>query len=65
VDQAGLVGQYHGLRRWPVLSFWQATADGLAARLVPDGHGHRYGAELEGAWRRLAPPGNGFASSTG
>lgn len=40
--------------RWlPVLSFWQATADLVIARSVPDGHGHHYGHELPGAWERV------------
>lgn len=36
---------------WPVVTFWQATADLAAAYSTPDGFGHRYGSELVGAWR--------------
>jgi uncharacterized membrane protein len=40
--------------RWlPVVSFWQATGDVIAAPLVPSGFGHRYGSELVDAWRPL------------
>jgi uncharacterized membrane protein len=37
----------------PVLSFWQATADVIAARDVPAGHGHRYEGELGPAWDQV------------
>jgi uncharacterized membrane protein len=36
---------------WPVVTFWQATADLVSAYSTPDGYGHRYGAELVDAWR--------------
>jgi uncharacterized membrane protein len=40
--------------RWlPVVSFWQATGDVIAAPLVPPGFGHRYGTELVDAWLPL------------
>jgi uncharacterized membrane protein len=35
---------------WPVVTFWQATADLVSAYSTPDGYGHRYGAELVDAW---------------
>jgi uncharacterized membrane protein len=38
-------------RWWPVVTFWQATADLVAAYSTPAGHGHRYGSELMAAWR--------------
>ncbi|MEU8661350.1 alpha/beta-hydrolase family protein [Actinoplanes philippinensis] len=38
-------------RWWPVVTFWQVSADLLRAQDVPAGHGHRYGAEAEAAWR--------------
>jgi hypothetical protein len=45
-------------QRWtpswlPLVSFWLATGDVITARQVPDGHGHVYGRELEGAWRTI------------
>jgi uncharacterized membrane protein len=45
----------HGSSTWParwlpVVSFWQATGDVIAAPLVPPGFGHRYGPELVDAW---------------
>jgi len=39
----------------PVVSFWQATADLVAAYAIPYGHGHRYGDEFVDAWHQLAP----------
>jgi uncharacterized membrane protein len=43
-------------RRWyPLVTFWQATADLAAAHWTPTGHGHRYAAELVDAWRTVAP----------
>jgi uncharacterized membrane protein len=40
---------------WPVVSFWQATADLVSAYSTPDGYGHRYGAELVDAWGAVLP----------
>jgi uncharacterized membrane protein len=40
-------------RWWPMVSFWQATGDVVAATGVPPGFGHRYGSELVDAWRPL------------
>jgi uncharacterized membrane protein len=48
---AGAPGARPRGRWWPLLTFWQVTADVVAARSAPDGHGHRYEAELTGAWR--------------
>lgn len=41
---------------YPLLTFWQATADVMSVYHAPYGHGHRYAGELVGAWLRLAPP---------
>jgi len=42
-------------RRWyPLVTFWQATADMAATYWTPTGHGHRYAAELVDAWRAVA-----------
>jgi uncharacterized membrane protein len=52
---------------WPVVTFWQATADLVSAYSTPDGYGHRYGVELVGAWGSvlshvgLAAPGDDAA----
>jgi uncharacterized membrane protein len=37
----------------PVLSFWQATADTMAATSVPDGQGHRYADEIADGWDQV------------
>lgn len=42
----------------PVVTFLQVSADMAAATDVPDGHGHRYVAEVANAWAAvLQPPG--------
>jgi uncharacterized membrane protein len=44
-------------RHWyPLVTFWQATADMAAAYWTGTGHGHRYAAELVDAWAEVAPP---------
>lgn len=54
---------------FPLISFWQATADLAAAYDIPNGHGHRYAAEFVDAWNRIAPahhlPGAAPATSFG
>jgi len=40
---------------FPLISFWQATADMAAAYDIPNGHGHRYAAEFVDAWNEIAP----------
>ena len=43
---------------YPFLTFWQVTADLIAAAGVPPGHGHHYGPEIPTAWAAiLHPPG--------
>lgn len=54
---------------WPVVTFWQATADLVAAYSTPDGFGHRYGAELVDGWRPVLTragvgPSAGLAAGT-
>ncbi len=45
--------------RWyPLVTFWQATADMAATFSAPTGHGHTYAAELVDAWRAVAPSDN-------
>ena len=46
-------------RWWPVVTFWQVSADLLTALDVPAGHGHRYGAEARAAWHLIAGTGPG------
>ncbi len=43
---------------YPFVTFWQVTADLIAATGVPPGHGHHYGPEIPTAWAAiLRPPG--------
>ncbi len=40
----------------PLVSFWQVTADMAFSTGVPDGHGHRYGADYVDGWAAVAQP---------
>jgi len=45
--------------RWfPIITFWQLTADMAFANSVPDGHGHKYGTLPVDAWAQVAAPGD-------
>lgn len=51
--------------RWfPVITFWQLTADMAFANSVPDGHGHKYGTLPVDAWAQIAPPQNWTTAKT-
>jgi uncharacterized membrane protein len=41
------------VRWWPIVTFWQLSADLLKAQDVPAGYGHRYGAEARTAWHLI------------
>ncbi|WP_166509634.1 alpha/beta-hydrolase family protein [Blastococcus sp. TF02-8] len=41
---------------YPIVTFWQVTADLTHAQSVPDGHGHNYDDLLLDAWAAVAPP---------
>ncbi|MEV6303431.1 alpha/beta hydrolase [Actinoplanes sp. NPDC051861] len=41
------------VRWWPIVTFWQLSADMLKAQDVPAGYGHRYGAEARAAWHLI------------
>jgi len=41
------------VRWYPFVTFWQLSADMLAALDVPAGYGHRYGSEAPSAWALL------------
>lgn len=46
----------HPAMRWyPLVTFWQVTADMAVANSTPAGHGHRYGDFVE-HWAAVAPP---------
>ncbi len=41
---------------YPLVTFWQVTADMIFSTKVPAGHGHNYGTEPTAAWAVIAPP---------
>lgn len=44
------------MRWYPMVTFWQVTADLANSRRVPPGHGHNYGVLAADAWAAIAPP---------
>jgi uncharacterized membrane protein len=44
------------MRWYPLVTFWQVTADLVFAEDTAPGHGHRYGGELAAAWAAIVPP---------
>lgn len=46
------------IRWWPVVTFWQVSADMANAQGVPSGHGHRYGTLVLDGWAAVAQPEN-------
>ncbi|MFJ4650738.1 alpha/beta-hydrolase family protein [Nocardia sp. NPDC088792] len=44
------------IRWWPVVTFWQVSADLAHAQGVPAGHGHKYGTQVLDAWEAVAQP---------
>ncbi|MEV0246109.1 alpha/beta-hydrolase family protein [Nocardia sp. NPDC050712] len=46
------------IRWWPVVTFWQISADLAHAQKVPSGHGHRYGTLVLDGWAAVAQPDN-------
>lgn len=44
------------MRWFPIVTFWQLSADLVAADLVPAGHGHNYGPLVIDAWAAVAAP---------
>jgi uncharacterized membrane protein len=44
------------MRWYPIVTFWQVTADLAFATKVPSGHGHAYGSDQAAAWAQVAPP---------
>jgi uncharacterized membrane protein len=49
---------------YPLVTFWQVTADIPFANSVPAGHGHDFGATPVAAWAYLAPPDGWSAERT-
>jgi uncharacterized membrane protein len=52
------------MRWYPVITFWQITADLPNALSPPQGYGHNYGASLLDAWALIAPPEGWTAADT-
>ncbi|WP_433593334.1 alpha/beta hydrolase [Nocardia sp. CA-145437] len=44
------------IRWWPIVTFWQISADLANAQGVPSGHGHRYGDLVLDGWVAVAQP---------
>ncbi|UQX10695.1 alpha/beta hydrolase [Candidatus Mycobacterium methanotrophicum] len=44
------------MRWYPVVTFWQVSADLTNAQDVPGGHGHNYGNDILDGWVAVAPP---------
>ncbi|MFB8008843.1 alpha/beta hydrolase [Nocardia sp. NPDC056000] len=44
------------IRWWPVVTFWQISADLAHAQKVPSGHGHRYGTTVLDGWAVVTQP---------
>lgn len=49
---------------YPVVTFWQVSADLTNAASPPMGYGHNYGAQLVDAWAVIAPPEGWTAADT-
>ncbi len=49
---------------YPVVTFWQVSADLTNAASPPMGYGHNYGAQLVDAWAAIAPPLNWTPADT-
>ncbi|NNH75782.1 hypothetical protein HLB23_39035 [Nocardia uniformis] len=44
------------VRWWPIVTFWQISADLANAQKVPAGHGHKYGTLVLDGWAAVAQP---------
>ncbi len=52
------------MRWYPIVTFWQVSADGTNAASVPGGHGHNYGDSVLDGWAAVAPPDGWTADDT-
>lgn len=55
VEPAGL-DRTTSMRWYPIVSFWQVSADMTNASGVPAGHGHNYGDSVLDGWVAVIPP---------
>lgn len=44
------------IRWWPIVTFWQISADLAHAQKVPAGHGHKYGTLVLDGWAAVSEP---------
>jgi uncharacterized membrane protein len=52
------------MRWYPIVTFWQVSADMTNAAAVPGGHGHNYGENVLDGWAAVAPPDGWTAEDT-
>jgi uncharacterized membrane protein len=52
------------MRWYPIVTFWQVSADMTNATGVPGGHGHNYGDYVLDGWAAVAPPDGWSAADT-
>ncbi len=52
------------MRWYPIVTFWQVSADMTNATGVPGGHGHNYGESVLDGWAAVAPPDGWTADDT-
>jgi uncharacterized membrane protein len=52
------------MRWYPVVTFWQVSADLTNAEGVPGGHGHNYSNDILDGWVAVAPPDGWTAADT-
>lgn len=52
------------MRWYPIVTFWQVSADMTNASGVPAGHGHNYGDAVLDGWAAVAPPAGWTAEDT-
>lgn len=53
------------MRWYPVVTFWQVSADLTNAERVPSGHGHDYNNDILDGWVAVAPPDGWTPADTG
>jgi uncharacterized membrane protein len=49
---------------YPIVTFLQVAANMAISHVVPDGHGHRYGADPADAWAAILEPAGWTAADT-
>ncbi|GLP73716.1 membrane protein [Mycobacterium antarcticum] len=63
VEPAG-VDRTTSMRWYPIVTFWQVSADITNASGVPAGHGHNYGDAVLDGWAAVIPPDGWTAADT-